>query len=78
MALDAGGEGGAIGFADGTADEHFGGIEDADEGLAAIELVAFLGVAHGVVAVEILVGDHAGEGSVDFELVHVGLHALRA
>ena len=71
----AGGEGGAIGLADGTANQHFGGIEDADQGLAAIELIAFLCVAERVVAVEILVGDHAGEGSVDFELVHVGFYA---
>ena len=74
--LAAGDEGGAIGFADGAADEHFGGIEDADEGLAAVELIAFLGVAHGIVAVEILVGDHAGERGVEFELGHVGLRAL--
>ena len=74
--LGALGESGAIGLADGTADEHFGGIEDADEGLAAVELIAFLGVAEGIVTVEILVGDHAGERGVDFELGHVGLHAL--
>ena len=74
--LAAGDEGGAIGFADGTADQHLGRVEDADDGLAAVELIAFLGVAHGIVAVEILVGDHAGERSVEFELGHVGLSAF--
>ena len=74
--LGAGDEGGAIGFADGAADQHLGGIEDADDGLAAVELIAFLGVAHGIVAVEVLVGDHAGEGGVQFEFGHVGLGAL--
>ncbi len=69
-------EGGAIGFADSTADQHFGGVEDADDGLAAVELVAFLGMAHGIIAVEVLVGDHTGEGSVEFQFGHVALRAL--
>src|ERR1035441_9638156 len=51
-ALAAGEEGGAIGFADGTADEHFGGFEDAEDGLPAVELIAFLGVPQGIVAPE--------------------------
>jgi hypothetical protein len=70
----AGEERRAIGFADRAADEHFGGIEDADDGLTAIELVPLLRVAHGIIPVEILVGDHAGEGRVEFELRHIGLH----
>ena len=74
--LGAGDEGRAIGLADGAADQHLGGVEDADEGLAAVELIAFLGMAHGVVAVEILVGDHAGESGVEFEFGHVGLSAF--
>jgi len=70
--LAAGDKSGAIRFADGTADEHFSGIEDADDGLATPELIAFLGVAHGIVAIETLVGDQAGERGVDFEFSHVG------
>ena len=74
--LAAGGEGGAIGFADSAADPHFGRVEDADDGLSAIELIAFLGVAHGPVAVEGFVGDHAGEWGVDFEFGHIRLGAF--
>ena len=74
--LAAGDEGGAIGFADGTADQHLGRIEDADDGLAAVELIAFLGVTHRTVAIEILVSDHARERGVELELGDVGLGAF--
>ena len=74
--LAAGDESRTIGLADGAADEHDGGVENADDRLAAVELIAFLGMAHGIVAVEILVGDHAGERSVQFEFVHIGLGAF--
>ena len=33
-------------------------------------------MAHGIVAIEILVGDHAGERSVQFESVHIGFGAF--
>ena len=72
----AGDESGAIGLAHGAADEHFGRIEDAEDGLAAPELVAFLGVAHGIVAVEVLVSDDAGKGRVEFEPGHVAFGAV--
>src|SRR5262249_18678431 len=61
-------ERGAIGFADLAADEHFGGIENRDNRLASIELIAFLRLAHRVVAVDILEGHHSRDGGVDLEL----------
>ena len=72
----SGGEDGAIWFADGAADHHLGGVENADDGLALIELVTFLGVAHGVVAIQVLVGDHSGEVGAHFELGDVVLGAV--
>src|ERR1035437_6265582 len=74
--LAAGDKGGAIRFADGTADEHLSGIEDADDGLATPELIAFLGMAHGIVAIETLVGNEAGERGVQFEFGHIRLGAF--
>jgi hypothetical protein len=74
--LTAGNEGGAIGFADGTADEHFGGVEDAEDGLTAVELIAFLGVAQGIVTPKTLVGDHTGERGVELESGHIRLGAF--
>ena len=59
-------------------DRHFGGIENADQSLISIKLVAFLRVAHGVIAIHVLVGHHAGQRRADLHLVDVALSALQS
>ena len=48
-----------------------------EDGLPAVELIAFLGVAQGIVAPETLVGNHAGERGVELESGHIRLGAFQ-
>src|SRR6185437_2170801 len=75
-ALEARGEGGAVGFIDGAGDIHLSGIEDAQQGLAAVELVAGLGGALAVLAEDGGEADHARERGAEGHLGDRGLGAI--
>ena len=67
----------AIGFAHQAIDRHFIGIEDADQRRAPPKLIAFLRVAHGVIAPNVFLGHHAVQWRLDFEFIHVALGAFQ-
>ena len=72
----AGGESRAIRFADHASNHHLGWIEYADDGLAAIELIALLGMAVGVASIEILMRHHTRQGCVNLKAVDIRLGAI--
>src|SRR5215471_16794477 len=69
-------QGGSIRFADQTTHQHFSRIEDVDDSLAIPQLIAFLGMAIGVSAKDILICNHPGKRSVDLQPVDVGLSSF--